>query len=165
MTATRSSTTPLARLVDEILERAIERARNEAVPIYTFALYHDHESAALSVCIDTEENSRRCVAQMNRYGKKQFADALTRGNLAAAALWKANVGRSLSLGNFALVDVERRDLGPLRNEDDFYLALVRALTLVESPVLALSPDPERTLFCCSGADDETQYLWSGYADR
>lgn len=164
MTTTHSSATPLARLVNEILGQAIARVRNEAVPIYTFALYHDHESAALSVCIDTEENSRRCVAQMNRYAKKHFADALTRGNLGAAALWRANVGRSLSLGDFALVNMARRDLGPLRDQDDFYLTLVRSLALVESPVLALSPDPERTLFCCSGADDETQYVWSGCAD-
>lgn len=164
MTATHSSPTPLARLVDEILGQAIARARSEAVPIYTFALYHDHESAAVSVCIDTEESSRRCVAQMNRYGKRHFADALRRGDLPAAVLWNANVGRSLALGNFALVNVARRDLGSLRDEDDFYLTLVRSLTHVESAILALSPDPERTLFCCSGADDETQYIWSGFPD-
>lgn len=165
MTATNSPTTPLARLADEILERAIARARDEAVPIYTFALYHDHESAALSVCIDTEESSRRCVARMNRYSKRHFADTLTRGNLAAAELWQANIGRSLSLGSFALVDVARRDLGPIRDDDvDFYVTLVRSLTHAESLVLALSPEPERTLFCCSGAVDEVQYVWSGYAD-
>jgi len=164
MTATPSSSTPLARFVDDILERAIAQARSEAVAIYTFALYHDHESAALSVCIDTEESSRRCVAKMNRWAKKHFAQALARGDLAAAQRYRANSGRSLALGNFALMNVARRDLGPLRDEEDFYLTLVRSLARVESQVLALSPDPERLLFCCSGADDETQYFWSAHAD-
>jgi len=42
--------------------------------VYTFALYHDHESAAVSVCVDTEANSRRVVAHTNRYNMKHFTE-------------------------------------------------------------------------------------------
>jgi hypothetical protein len=160
-----SAPTPLSRFVDEILNEAIAHARREAVSVYTFALYHDHESAAVSVCIDTEESSRRRVEEMNRYSKRHFAAAVTKGDLDHAALWQANVGRSLSLGDFAMVNVARRDLGRLRVTKSFYVTLVRCVSARESEVLTLSRDPERLVFCCSGADDEVGYVWSGYADE
>src|SRR5687767_4198389 len=94
-----------------VVTAAIEVVRKQSVPVHTFAFYHDHESGAVSVCVDTEENSRRVVADSNRYAMKEFAKAIERGDLENAARWQANVGRNLSLGDFALVNVARTELG------------------------------------------------------
>ena len=44
----------------EIFENLIDEALSKVsgLNIYTFAIYHDHESGFVSVCIDTEENSK-----------------------------------------------------------------------------------------------------------
>ena len=92
-----------AALFDEVLSNAIDELRECGTRVYTFAFYHDHESAAVSVCVDTEANSRRFVAKSNAYRIRHFAKAVSAGNLKSAALWNANTGRSLSLGDFAMV--------------------------------------------------------------
>ena len=43
---------------------------------------------------------------------------------------------------------------------DFYLAMVRALRVREQDVVALAPDPEQLLLCCSSASDEVGYCWA-----
>jgi hypothetical protein len=100
-----------SRLFEKILEEAIAEVRARRVPVFTFALYHDHESAAVSVCVDTEENSKKVVQSINSFNMKYFTKAVRSGDLKDAALWRANIGRSLSLGDFTMVNVARRDLG------------------------------------------------------
>src|SRR3712207_5236771 len=117
-----SDTRLAAELFAEVLSNAIEEVRERRTPVYTFALYHDHESAAVSVCVDTEENSLRPVAKSNAYGIKHFAKAVAAGDLKSAALWNANTGRSLSLGDFALVNVARVGLGDVTAGKGFYVA-------------------------------------------
>ena len=143
----------------EVLARAIAEVREERAPVYTFAFYHDHECAAVSVCVDTEENSARAVESMNAYRIKHFARAVADGDLQAAARWNANEGRSLSLGDFALVNVARTSLDDIAVSDDFYLLMVRALRAHETDILPLAGDPTRLLFCCSGPKSEVAYVW------
>jgi hypothetical protein len=147
-------------LFAEVLSQAIDEVRNRGTPVYTFAFYHDHESAAVSVCVDTEANSLRSVAKSNAHSLRYFVEAMDAGDLKAAALWKANVGRNLSLGDFALVNVARTALDRITPVKGFHLGMVRALWERRQHVAALSPAPDRLLFCCSSAREEVEYMWS-----
>src|SRR5438045_2194234 len=73
---------PLDAFLVEILRDAIALLRREQVALHTFAFYHDHESAAASVCADTAENSRRVVDEINRFNMKYFVAATRDGDLA-----------------------------------------------------------------------------------
>ena len=152
-------------LFDQVLAEAIAVIRRERVSVYTFAFYHDHESHAVSVCVDTEESSKRLVASSNAYNQKYFWPAIERGDLEDAALWTANVGRSLSLGDFAFVNLARTDLPRGKISEEFYLEMVRALHAKEAEIVALARSPESLLFCASGADDEVSLTWAARASQ
>ena len=148
-------------LIEKVIEQALFEAKSRNVPIYTFALYYDHESPAVSVCIDTEEQSKATVKSMNTYSRIYFGRAVADGDLSGAALWRANIGRSLSLGDFHMVNVARTELaGDFVPGDDFFLALVQALVAAEAKVSAQSGNTESLLLCCSGKDDEVALWWS-----
>jgi hypothetical protein len=147
-------------LFASVLNTALSEVTVKAIPIFTFALYHDHESSAVSVCVDTEENSNRSVVATNAFNMRYFMKAIANGDLKAAELWQANVGRSLSLGDFTMVNVARTPLNSVPVDDQFYVSMVKALVAVQEQVAALSPNPERLVFACSGAEDEVAYVWS-----
>ncbi|WP_124451366.1 hypothetical protein [Paucibacter sp. KBW04] len=147
-------------LFDAVLDGALREIAAKQLPVYTFALYHDHESEAVSVCVDTEENSAKAASAINRYNRGYFSQAVANGDLMSARLWQANIGRSLSLGDFALVNVARTPLPAGAFSPDFYLSMVRSVMSVERRVAMLSPHPERLLFACSGPDAEVSYVWS-----
>ncbi|TDP61420.1 hypothetical protein [Roseateles toxinivorans] len=56
-----------SKLFSEVLANAISEVKRRQVPVFTFALYHDHESKAVSVCVDTEENSGKVVRSIVLY--------------------------------------------------------------------------------------------------
>jgi hypothetical protein len=148
------------RLFDDVLSRAIPEVRDRRVGVYTFAFYHDHESAAVSVCVDTEASSARLVLSQNAFRIRHFAEAVSRGDLRKAVMWKANIGRSLSLGDFELVNVARAKMGGIAPDDSFYLEMIRALRSREREIVPLASDPQRLLFCSSSAGAEVGYVWS-----
>ncbi|MGM9485869.1 hypothetical protein [Ideonella sp. YS5] len=154
----------LSKLFAEVLSNAIAEAKQRQVPVFTFALYHDHESMAVSVCVDTEENSSRVVRSINNYNMKHFISAARAGDLKSARLWQANIGRSLSLGDFSLVNLARTPLGATRVNEQFYVEMVQSVVAAQSQVAALSPEPQRLVLACSGADSEVAYVWSLPAD-
>jgi hypothetical protein len=148
-------------LVEKIISEALIEARRRDVAIYTFALYYDHESPAVSVCIDTEERSKSSVIAMNKFVRGHFSAAVADGDLERAESWHGNIGRSLSLGDFHMVNVARTELP--RNfapNSSFFLTIIRSLMSAESAVAAQARLPSSLLFCCSGAKDEVQYWWS-----
>jgi len=148
-------------IVADVLDRAIAEVRSRGIAVYTFALYFDHESPALSVCVDTAANSARTVKGINAYNRKYFVDAVQAGDLRAASLWCSNVGRSLSLGDFALVNVARTELSTEASEDQsVFQAMLRVLVAREHEVAILAPDRDALLLCCTGPDDEAEYVWS-----
>ncbi len=155
-----TSNKAIADFFSDVLERALNEVRRKDIPVYTFALYHDHESGTVSVCVDTEESSQGCVASMNLYNMKYFMRAVRDKDLKSASLWQANIGRSLSLGDFALVDSARTSLGAMKTDSSFYVAMVEAVISVQSEVAKLAPVPERLVFACSGPDNEVAYVWS-----
>ena len=152
--------TPLQSLFFGVLDEAIGELKREKVPVYTFAFYHDHESAAVSVCADTNESSARCVHSSNRYGMKYFAEAIRKGDLEAAGRWQANVGRSLSLGDFARVNLARRDLGRAKVTAKFHLTMIQCVVERQARIVKLAPEPLDLLFTCSTADDEVGVVWA-----
>ena len=151
-------------LVDEVLNAAIAEVAARELPVFTFALYFDHESEAISVCVDTEENSARTVAAINSYNARHFHRALADGDLKMAELWQANIGRSLSLGDFALVNVARREMPGAEQSDAFFLLLMRKLVVREREIAALCLERERLVLACSGVASEVAYVWSANSD-
>lgn len=147
-------------VLDSVLASALDEARMHSIDVYTFALYHDHESHAVSVCIDLIENSAKAVQRTNNYNMKYFVRAISDGNLKDAALWQSNIGRNLSLGDFSYINMSRRTLKDIEITGNLYLEMMRAVMSVEAKILSLASSPERVLFVCSGEDDETEYVWS-----
>jgi hypothetical protein len=147
-------------LFSSVLRQALAEIRKETIPVYTFALYHDHESATVSVCVDTQESSAKLVASSNAHSMRYFAEAIAEKDLKAASLWQANIGRSLSLGDFALVNSARTELGKVKPNKDFYLNMVEAIIQAQSEIVALAPNPEQLLFACSGPNDKVAYVWA-----
>lgn len=142
-----------------VVDRALAETRSRSIRVYTFAFYHDHESAAVSVCVDTRDNSDRVVRGINKYNSRHFLEAVDAGDLETAALWQANVGRNLSLGDFAAVNLARTALPDDRPGFD-YGAMVRAVMSRHEEIRALSLDPSLTLLACSGPEDEVALVWS-----
>jgi hypothetical protein len=147
-------------LFAKVLAKALAEVEARPIPVFTFALYHDHESDAVSVCVDTEEKSDEVVQRINRYNMRHFMKAARAGDLEQARLWQANIGRSLSLGDFRLVNLARTQLDGIAVDDTFYVAMVKALVAVQSRVAALASRPERLAFACSGANSEVALVWS-----
>jgi hypothetical protein len=150
----------LREILAKVISTALAEAARRSIAIYTIALYYDHESHAVSVCMDTEANSAECVRGTNAYNMRYFYEAIDEGDLGDAALWQANVGRNLSLGDFALVNLCRTDLGDETPDQDFFVEMVRTLVSAESDVLRQASDPDRVLFVCSTAADEAGLVWS-----
>ena len=144
---------------------AVLELRANPIPIHTFAFYHDHESGAVSVCVDTKESSLRLVRKSNEWSMKHFAEHVQDGSWEDACLFQANVGRGLSLGDFARVNLARTDL-PLGTATDqsFYLAMARAVIAHQEDILRLAAEPKDVLFCCSSADSEVGLVWSALAN-
>ena len=101
---------------------------------------------------------------MNSYNMRYFVQAVATKNLKDALLWQANSGRSLSLGDFALVNVARTTLDQQTLDGTFYVAMVQSLMAVHKRVAALALNPERLIFICSGENDEVAYVWSMPSD-
>ena len=58
---------------------------------------------------------------------------MAKGDLKDAALWQANVGRSLSLGDFAIVNAARTDIGEVPVDDRFYVLMAQAVVAHPRP--------------------------------
>ena len=151
--------TDIERLFDDVISTAILEIRASGMDLFTFAFYHDHESAAVSICADTKASSVRSVRGHNAFFLKRFAEAVARSDLRKAELFKANAGRSLSLGDFEMVNVARTDLGPIPVDADFYLQMIRAVRAREGEIVELAGDVESLLFCASSAKWEVGYVW------
>jgi hypothetical protein len=143
-----------------VLEESISALRQRRIDVYTFALYFDHESPAISVCADTAANSTATVQQMNTYNRKYFDPAVASGDLQAASLWCANIGRSLALGDFVVKNLARTSVDSGEVGEDFYRGMLRALLNVEDKVAMLTSNKASLLLCCSGPSDEVEFCWS-----
>lgn len=147
-------------ITGRVLDEALKTIGRESIDVFTFALYFDHESSAISVCVDTLPNSERQVFDQNQYSQKHFWRVIASGKLSEAALWQSNVGRNLSLGDFAKVNVARVELHDVELDDAMTLDLVESLRAREDRIAKLTSCPHRLLICCSTPDDEVGLIWS-----
>jgi hypothetical protein len=145
-------------IATNVIDFALREARASRLALYTFALYYDHESPAVSACLDSEENSAKVVARINSNNRQYFIPAAKSGDLKAASLWLANIGRNLSLGDFAMVNVGRTKVANAASAGTF-VEMLQALLAKEDEIAALASNRSTLLICCSGPDDEVQYWW------
>lgn len=149
-----------AEFFHAILRAAIDEIKSRNISVYTFAFYHDHPARAVSVCVDTKESSQRSVQESNTVSLEYFLEALADGDLKEASQWPANGGRSLTLGDFALVNVARQEIVDVRVNKQFHLQMLKAVMAFQDEIATLSPQPEELLLTCSGVDEEVEYVWS-----
>jgi len=152
--------TDLQNTADRVIRAAIDQATKDSFCIYTFALYFDHESPALSVCMDTKENSLQQVSQQNAYSAKYFQKFIGAEDLEQAALWQANVGRNLSLGDFARVNVSRADVAHDELSASDCLGLIQRVMAHEGAIRELAETPDELVFCCTSPTDEVGFVWA-----
>jgi hypothetical protein len=144
----------------KIIFEGLKKAQIRNVDIFTFALYHDHESHVVTVCIDTIESSKRNVLSSNSFSKQQFLNAIENGNIESAKLWNANGGRSFSLGDFAIVNASEIDVPRKPSKDTFYMAMAQALEEMRDLIEQQSSHGKSLMFCCSTEDSEVGLVWS-----
>jgi len=147
--------------LDSILDSALVSLASSPVDVFTFAFYHDHESRAVSICIDTRESSDRHVPTSNSWSMKYFSQHISAGRLDDARLFQANPGRNLSLGDFAAVNLARKDIPRgLSLDAAFYIEMAKAIISRQQDILGLSSTPDLVIFCCSGPEAEIDLVWS-----
>jgi hypothetical protein len=112
----------------DVIKAALKDIRENPFPIHTFAFYHDQESGIVSVCVDTKESSVQQVRNSNKWFMNYFAEHIQRGSWKDAVLFQANVGRNLSLGDFAAVNLAETVLdADIVTDQSFYIEMARAV--------------------------------------
>ncbi len=149
----------MSTIATSVLTEEISELRQKRLDVYTFALYFDHESKAISVCADTVSNSAATVRRINTYNRKYFDPAVASGDLKAASLWCSNIGRSLSLGDFVAKNLARTPVKGSIIGSEFFVGMLRALMDAENEVATLTSDKDTLLLCCTGPSDETEFYW------
>ena len=147
-------------IADQVIRAALNEAAKDKFRIYTFALYFDHESPAISVCLDTKENSIRQVSEQNAYSAKYFQKLIAAGYTEQATLWQANVGRNLSLGDFARVNIARTPVAQAELSEDDYLGLIRCVMAHEHEIRGRAEFADELVFCCASPTDEVGMVWA-----
>jgi hypothetical protein len=146
--------------VRQVIERAIAFASEEQINVYSFSFYLDHESRAISVCLDTHENSKNKVMEENSYNSNYFRKCIDDNDLEGALMWCANPGRNLSLGDFKFVNVSREDLLESSPDKKVCEIMLRTLVEFEDAVSQLTKIPDELLLSCSTANDELGLTWT-----
>lgn len=160
----------LEYLIDQVMARAIDQISSRGLSgrIVTLALYFDHEGAVLSVCADTLENSTAKQEDSRKWCYQHLSEAISKGDLAEAALFNHSVCRSLSLGDFAL-----RNLAEYALEQDdevsampehFFIALAQGLHRNTQACLSVCAPEVPVVFACSTATDEVGLVWTPLRD-
>lgn len=147
----------MVMMFENLIDDALSKAKG--IDIYTFAIYHDHESGFVSICIDTKQNSEIKVAESNQYTMKHFRRIINEGNVEEAMLWRANVGRNLSLGDFHAVNITEFEILAEATDNSFYLNAVKAIQNKANLILQHSSHGNSLLFCCSTANEEVGLTW------
>ena len=99
---------------------------------------------------------------MKKWSADQFLRCYRAGDIEAAASHgrRAAAVRSLSLGDFVLRNLAWNKFSKPKNYKNFALAIVSALERNFDEIASAAVQTENLVFCCSGKDDEVQYVWS-----
>ena len=151
-------------LLDGVVERALAEVAHRCIKIHTIALCHDFQGQTVSVYVDTRDNSEQQVREENRYSMKHCLHAIEIGSLREATSWQANVGRNLSLGDFAARDLARTEIPPgllfWRTPRVAIMSMAQALMRFQDEIRRLSLDPVHTLLACSGRQEDVEFVWA-----
>ncbi|OYU17496.1 MAG: hypothetical protein CFE34_15450 [Rhodobacteraceae bacterium PARR1] len=153
-------------LIDKVIARAIDEISRQGLSgqIVTMALYFDHEGAALSVCADTLENSLAHEEKARDWSYRHLSEAIIKGDLTEAALFNHSVSRSLSLGDFVLINLARYDLEPdddiQEMPENFFVALAQSLNRNTKVCLSVCALDVPVVFACSTANNEVGLVWT-----
>jgi hypothetical protein len=139
---------------------ALQLASKKKIDIYTFALYHDHESGVVSVCLDTIESSTESVQNSNEFSNEYFKRSIKENDLKAAAQWCANGGRSFSLGDFKSVNITGINVTPKTSKSKLYIDMVLAINEMSELISRQSKHGKQLMFCSSTATEEVGLVWS-----
>ena len=131
-------------------------SRYDGSDLYSLAVYWDHESGLVSICIDTEKNSRAKVIESNEYNYRYWSEAIKHGDIEDAKLWQANPGRNLSLGDFAYVNIVESELQGRFNPLEAIGAIESSRTLI----LQKARSPSDVRFMVSTEQEEVGLVWS-----
>ncbi len=148
----------MKKFFDDMIDESL-RKFNKEKSIYTFAFYHDHESDAVSICIDTEDNSMKKVSESNENTKKYFYSFLEQGDMDSLKLWNFQTGRNFSLGDFSLVNIVYKNIEKELISPSIYLEMIKSIERNKSKILKYSKNPEKVFFYCSSESNEVQYIW------
>lgn len=144
----------------ELIFSALSVAKAKSIDIYTFALYHDHESGFVSVCVDTLESSNLSAIKQNEFSIKYFNRAINEGDIKGAQRWQANGGRSLALGSFKIRNAAEIQLSNQKVKSTFYIEMVSAINEMKDLISIQSTHGKQLIFCCSTEDDEVGLVWA-----
>ncbi|WP_299587746.1 hypothetical protein [uncultured Microbulbifer sp.] len=144
----------------KIIYEGLRKAKTRELDIYTFALCHDHESHVATVCIDTVESSLRAVMSSNKFSNERFMRAVDDGDIESAASWNAISGRSLMVGDFALVNASEVDVPRKPKNPEFYQEMVKAIEEMRDLIKLQSSHGCNLMFCCSTETSEVGLVWS-----
>ncbi len=144
----------------DLIYAALQKVAKANIDIYTFAIYHDHESGFVSICIDTKENSKNTILNANSFIKEQFQLAIENDDLDRAADWQTSGGRSFELGSFRHKNIDdiRVPINPKRKS--FYLDMVKAVQEMSELIARHSSHGKNLLFCSSTSKREVGLVWS-----
>ncbi|KJE34736.1 hypothetical protein UF64_13585 [Thalassospira sp. HJ] len=148
-------------LFNQMIKQSVRIAKSKNIKIYTFAFYYSHEDSAISVCIDDFQNSQKTLLKTKKWSADQFLRCYRAGDIEAAGLFGrgAVAGRSLSLGDFVLWNLAWNPIAKPKNYKNFALAIIRAVERNFDEIASEAVQGENLVFCCSGKDDEVQYIW------
>jgi len=147
-------------IFDEMIEEALKICEQKNINIYTFCFYHDHESKAFSICIDTEEKSKITILQSNEFTKKYFHEELKTGNLEGLKNWCFQHGRSFSLGDFRYCNIVYKKIGT--NSEivkENYIEMINSIEKYKEKIKNYSINPDNIFFACSSENNEVEYIW------
>jgi hypothetical protein len=139
---------------------ALQKASNKNIDIYTFSMYHDHESGYVTICIDTEENSKKSVIQSNNFTNEYFIQAIKNKDIKEASSWQAIGGRSFMLGDFYAKNISEIQVSIKKKSDEFYLDMVAAVFEMTELISRQSSYGKQLMFSCSTYENEVGLVWS-----
>lgn len=142
-----------------MIYEALRKTEVRGVDIYTFALYHDHESELATVCVDTIQRSSSAVRSNNEFCQQQFFRAIEDGDIAEAMLWNSNGGRNYGLGDFAFRNLSEIDVPRRLNSPQLYLDMVGAVRTMSELISRQSQHGDRLIFFCSTENSEVGLIW------
>jgi hypothetical protein len=146
--------------LETLIRASISRIEEAKIDVYSYSFYFDHESKRrISICIDTNNNSKEAVSKSNKFTEKYFTKYLQEGDYDYVN-FSANSGRNYSLGDFKYANMVSFEYeNDLDYSGPYILRVIKTVVSHQDEVTKFSTNPEEVLFSCSTKDDEYGISW------